>query len=246
MTFPEGGVVTRRSQLRQERSKKTRRTLLRTAARLWGEHGFDGVTVEEICSEAGVGRTTFYLHFQGKEDLLAHLPGATATGVVSDLEHLDVDARLSDRLEAFIEGVARRMEAVPKGLVALVIRSQRTHHLKARAEPRTPDRLTFADMLTDVFVRARFDGEVASQADPEELGEVLGALTLDAIEMWAFRTSDAPALGAVLRSRFALVLDQFLVAGDGGRRPPAAHCQTDRRHMASAPTSRPSTGDSVG
>ena len=71
---------------RQERGKETRRNLIRTAARLWNERGFDDVTVEEICSEAGVGRTTFYLHFESKERLLASLAGATSAGVADDLE----------------------------------------------------------------------------------------------------------------------------------------------------------------
>jgi hypothetical protein len=89
------------------------------------------------------------------------------------------------------------------------MRSQRAHHLKARAEPGVRERLTFADILTDVLARARGDGELVPEADPEELGEILGALTMDAIEMWACRTSDDVLLGSVLRSRFALVLDQF-------------------------------------
>src|SRR5262249_1415662 len=60
--------------------------VIRTAAGLWGERGFDAVTVEEICSEAGVGRTTFYLHFESKERLLGSLAGATSAGVAADLD----------------------------------------------------------------------------------------------------------------------------------------------------------------
>ena len=176
MTPVPAEASSRRSLLRQERSKQTRRALLRTAAHLWGERGFDSVTVEEICGAAGVGRTTFYLHFESKDDLLAHLPGATATGVVSDLVRLGATADLNERLEAFIAGVVRRMEAVPKELAALVIRSQRVHHFKARAQPRTPERLTFADILTDLLLDASSNAELVPLANPEELGEVLGAL----------------------------------------------------------------------
>jgi AcrR family transcriptional regulator len=68
MVWPGGGCLTdgaaqsggvrRRTLGRQERGKETRRNLIRTATRLWSERGFDAVTVEEICSAAGVGRTT--------------------------------------------------------------------------------------------------------------------------------------------------------------------------------------------
>lgn len=45
------------------------------------EKGYDSVTVEEITSRADVGRTTFYLHYRDKEDLLVQ----TVSDVVDDL-----------------------------------------------------------------------------------------------------------------------------------------------------------------
>ena len=59
--YPEalpGTELSRRSLLKRERSLDTRRKLVRAAARLWSEKGYDTTTVEEICSAAGVGRTT--------------------------------------------------------------------------------------------------------------------------------------------------------------------------------------------
>ena len=116
---------------RQARGKETRRNLIRTAARLWSDRGFDAVTVEEICSEAGVGRTTFYLHFENKERLLASLAGATATGVAADLEQAGASASLDERLDVLIRGISRRMQEVPKSLAQLVINSQRLGLMKA-------------------------------------------------------------------------------------------------------------------
>ena len=34
------------------------------------EHGWDAVSVRQICQRAGVGRSTFYAHFADREDLL--------------------------------------------------------------------------------------------------------------------------------------------------------------------------------
>lgn len=34
------------------------------------ERGWDGVSVQQICRRAGVGRSTFYVHFADREDLL--------------------------------------------------------------------------------------------------------------------------------------------------------------------------------
>jgi AcrR family transcriptional regulator len=192
---------------RQERGKETRRTLIRTAARLWGERGFDAVTVEEICSEAGVGRTTFYLHFESKERLLASLAGATSAGVAADLEAAHSSDSLDAQLDVLIRGIARRMQDVPKSLAQLVINSQRLGMMKAGPEV-VAQATRFADLAREVLADARRRGELVRSADPEELGEILGALTMDAIEAWAAGRS-RKSLTGVLRFRFALVIDQY-------------------------------------
>ena len=58
-TRTEAGDTTGRTVGRQERSKETRRRLIRAATRLWSKRGFDAVTVEDICSEAGVSNVAF-------------------------------------------------------------------------------------------------------------------------------------------------------------------------------------------
>ena len=196
---------------RQERGRETRRNLIRTAATLWGGRGFDSVTVEEICSEAGVGRTTFYLHFESKEQLLASMAGATALGVADDLAAADT-CSLDEQLDVLLRGVARRMQAHPKSLAQLVINSQRLGVMKAG--PDDIARATrFADLARQVLADARRRGELMPDADPTELGEMLGAVTMDAIEAWASGRSRKSLL-AVLRFRFALVVDQFRALPD--------------------------------
>jgi AcrR family transcriptional regulator len=202
------GVGTSRGTLgRQERGKETRRNLIRTAARVWSERGFDDVTVEEICSEAGIGRTTFYLHFESKERLLASLAGATSAGVADDLEAVRASDALDAQLDVLIRGIARRMQAVPKSLARLVIHSQQLGLMKAGSEVLAQS-TRFADLVRDVLTDARRRGELVPSADPEELGEILGALTMDAIEAWASGRS-RKSLTSVLRLRYALVVDQY-------------------------------------
>jgi AcrR family transcriptional regulator len=173
---------------------------------MWSERGFDAVTVEEICSEAGVGRTTFYLHFPSKEQLLASLAEATGAGVASDIEAAGAATSLDEQIDTFIRGVTRRMQAVPKSLAELVIHSQRVQFMKARAAGSTGEWTRFADILRVVLTDARHRGELVRSADALELGEILGALTMDAIEAWATDRSTR-SLDAVLRFRFALVVD---------------------------------------
>jgi AcrR family transcriptional regulator len=52
------------------RISRTRRSLQDALFCLILEKGFDSVTVEDITNRADLGRTTFYLHYRDKEDLL--------------------------------------------------------------------------------------------------------------------------------------------------------------------------------
>ena len=53
----------------QERPKKEG-DILRTAEDLFMQFGYDKVTVEEICREAGVSKVTFYKYFKNKLEVL--------------------------------------------------------------------------------------------------------------------------------------------------------------------------------
>jgi len=52
------------------RVRKTRRQLRDALVALILEKGWDTVTVQDVCAKADVGRSTFYVHFADKEDLL--------------------------------------------------------------------------------------------------------------------------------------------------------------------------------
>ena len=52
------------------RVHRTRRTLHAALVDLILERGWDRVSVVDVCMRAGVGRSTFYLHYADKEDLL--------------------------------------------------------------------------------------------------------------------------------------------------------------------------------
>lgn len=51
------------------RALRTRERLKKGLVGLMQRKPYSDISVEEICSETGVGRSTFYLHFAGKDDL---------------------------------------------------------------------------------------------------------------------------------------------------------------------------------
>jgi len=55
------------------RIQRTRQALHTALLALTKEKGYDSISIEEITERANVGRATFYLHYQDKEDLLLEL-----------------------------------------------------------------------------------------------------------------------------------------------------------------------------
>ena len=52
------------------RVQRTQRLLRSALIELAQQHGWDEVTVQEVCERADVGRSTFYVHYADKEELL--------------------------------------------------------------------------------------------------------------------------------------------------------------------------------
>lgn len=51
------------------RKQRTREVLQKALVELIGEYEYDTITIQDIVDRANVGRTTFYLHYNSKEEL---------------------------------------------------------------------------------------------------------------------------------------------------------------------------------
>lgn len=69
------------------RVNRTRRLLREALMQLVVEKGYDAVTIEDITDLAELGRTTFYLHYKDKEDLLLESIDAIADELTTHIYH---------------------------------------------------------------------------------------------------------------------------------------------------------------
>jgi AcrR family transcriptional regulator len=71
---------------------RTRRLLRDALLALILEKGYDSVTIEEITDRADVGRTTFYLHYRDKEDLLLECINGAIDELVEEITSIPLSA----------------------------------------------------------------------------------------------------------------------------------------------------------
>jgi AcrR family transcriptional regulator len=70
------------------RKNRTRRLLRNALMEMILQKGYDAVTIEDITERADLGRTTFYLHYQDKEELLLESIDEIATDLKDQVDLL--------------------------------------------------------------------------------------------------------------------------------------------------------------
>jgi AcrR family transcriptional regulator len=85
------------------RTLRTRAALLSAFRELVLSRGYAAVAVGHIIRRANIGRSTFYLHFSSKQDLLKHSLASLCTGLVACVDGDFVHQRLVALLQHFRE-----------------------------------------------------------------------------------------------------------------------------------------------
>jgi AcrR family transcriptional regulator len=97
------GKPPRRTQA--ERTEATRGALLAAGRRLFAEHGYEGVSAEEVVRAAGVTRGALYHHFGGKAELLDAVYEQLEREVTERIARVVLGSELESPLEAMRAGV---------------------------------------------------------------------------------------------------------------------------------------------
>lgn len=97
--------------LRDSKRQQTRERLERTALRLFAAHGFDNVTVEDVCREAHVGPATFYRHFGAKEEVVFAYRAGFDEALQAAIGAADGEATRHEQLPQILRAFAGHLEA---------------------------------------------------------------------------------------------------------------------------------------
>jgi AcrR family transcriptional regulator len=146
-----GGTGAGQPTLRDRRRAELRDRIVAAALRLFAEHGFDAVTVEEIAAAAGISLSTLFRHVPGKDDLLVDVVRTGRARIVANFEQRPAAEPASRSLA---HAILRRTEQFSDEM--------QTIELWRRAMASAPPRIRRAALL-DEDERARLTGLVAAR-----------------------------------------------------------------------------------
>jgi AcrR family transcriptional regulator len=114
MDFQEG--------LRERKKRATRETILVQAMALFGEHGYDAVTVADIARAAGVSEKTVFNYFPAKEDLVFNEGQARREALIDAIRKRAPGESLIEPFRRQTEELIARVELGPDPRIVAVPR----------------------------------------------------------------------------------------------------------------------------
>ncbi|MGV8997973.1 MAG: TetR/AcrR family transcriptional regulator [Parvibaculaceae bacterium] len=171
---------------RARKKERTRREIYRTAMMLFGEAGYDGVTIEDICRNASVAKATFFLHFENKAALLKDFNDEITAALAERLSGHEGNAeeQLVLLYSAFREAWESNAHVMRKMLREFV--DQPTALAKAATVNES-----VVDLVTAIVRRGQDKGELRAGIAPE-LAAVSIVSTWSAIAAWWTTHAETP------------------------------------------------------
>lgn len=174
-----------------DRRQQTRDLVLDAALRLFNEHGYLGVRVEDIAQQAGVSRATFYKHFAEREQVLAELFERLLGAEAATTASLDppASATVEQQVVTAVEDAVARMLA-QEDLARFVYSLPVRHSALLRPEVRTTPPV-FAQ-VTDLLEEGVHRGEIRDDIAIDLLARHVLAALETAMRDWAEGRIDDP------------------------------------------------------
>jgi len=181
---------------------ETRERLLRAAAEVFAERGYDGTRVADIAAAAGVSNGALYAHFPSKADLLVDALRTHGRRLLADLFAADPDRSITDLLLAIGRWLPRRRD--PRGylIVEALVAARRDPDVARPMRDYIGER---ADWLSELVRLAQAGGELDPVLSPNALAHFCLLLAMGSALV-------PPALHAVGDDEWAALLARLAAA----------------------------------
>ena len=192
---------------------ETRERLLRAAADVFAERGYDGTRVADIAAAAGVSNGALYAHFASKADLLVDALRTHGRHLLGELFAADPDRPVVDLLLTVGRWLPRRRDARGYLIVEALVAARRDEDVARPMREYVGER---ARWLAELMRFAQAGGELDPAVSADALAHFCLLLTMGS----ALITPDLHAVGEeewdALLSRVASALTRTDITAQTG------------------------------
>jgi len=181
---------------------ETRERLLRAAADMFAERGYDGTRVADIAAAAGLSNGALYAHFASKAELLAGALRAHGRRLLADLFATDPSRSVTDLLLVIGRRLPRRRDARGYLIVEALAAARRDQDVARPMRDYVGER---AEWLADLMRVAQADGELDPALSPDALAHFCLLLAMGSGLI-------TPDLHAVGEAEWAALLTRVVIA----------------------------------
>jgi len=185
---------------------ETRDRLLRAAADVFAERGYDGTRVADIAAAAGVSNGALYSHFASKAELLVDALRTHGRRELAEMFAADPNRSVTDLLLVIGRRLPRRPDARGYLLVEALVAARRDEEVARPMRDYVGER---ADWLADLMRVAQASDEIDPDLSPDALAHFCLLLAMGSALV-------TPELHAVSTEEWAALLGR-VVAGLGTR-----------------------------
>ena len=141
------------------RQEKTKQAILQALIDLIDQKGLDQVSVSDLCQQANINRSTFYLHYKNMEDLLLSVEADFIREITDAIQDLETEDLIYNS-QALTQLFTRILESIEKNSDLIITLMSPT------TSPRT--RLTIEQAIENIIID-RMNTAIISEATQEEL-----------------------------------------------------------------------------
>jgi AcrR family transcriptional regulator len=145
---------------------ETRERLLRAAAEVFAQRGYDGTRVADIAAAAGVSNGALYAHFRSKAELLTGALRTHGRRLLADLFATDPSRSVTDLLLVIGRSLPRRRNARGYLSVEALVAARRDEEVARPMRDYVGER---ADWLAGLMRVAQAGGEIDPALSPDAL-----------------------------------------------------------------------------
>jgi AcrR family transcriptional regulator len=168
--------------------------VIEVARRLFGERGTTDVPMDEIAAEAGVARSTVYVYFANRDELLRACLTGMHNQLLEDIaQSWEEDAEPVHRLERLLQGLLERIDDDPAFFrLALMTQGTVIQGGEAVGNELALIGLNIARLIHDLYVDGVSSG-IFREIDPDVAVNLVGQQIYGAMAVRAGETFPEPA-----------------------------------------------------